>query len=967
MPLSWNEIRDRATAFAAEWRHTKDEDADAKSFLDAFFEVFGIKRRKVASFEKRVKKLDGRDGYVDMLWKGTLLVEQKSRGKNLERAYKQAIDYFPGLTDDELPRWVLVSDFWHFELHDLDEDRVHRFTLRELPAKIHLFHFVAGYTPQRIREQDPINVRAVQALGNLHDVLKRDGYAGHELEVFLVRLLFCLFADDTGIFQPKDIFHDLIEFHTREDGSDVGPALEQLFSTLNRKPELRQRSLAEHFAGFEYINGRLFEEHLTVPSFNSDMRRQLLGLCSLTWGAISPAIFGAMFQKVMELDDKARRRELGAHYTSETNILRLIGPLFLDELRAEFEAIKGNKNKLFEFHKKLQTLAFLDPACGCGNFLVVAYRELRRLELDVLRAAAVFGQRIGHVFDFLRVDVDQFFGIEIEEFPAQIAQVAMWLTDHQMNIEAGEVLGEAVMRIPLTKSAHIRHGNALRIDWAEFVPPQRLSFILGNPPFIGKQHQDENQKADLATVTQGLPGAGVLDFVAGWYIKAARYITEVPNTFGAIATKAAGGRRKFKDVRFGAEPRRGLGDLFADADAAEIAARRAVRCAFVSTNSITQGEQVGVLWRWLLDQGVHIQFAHRTFKWANEAPGRAAVHCVIVGLGAEAVRDKRLFDYPEIDKAPHETRVGNINPYLVDAPDVVLPSRKQPLTGTAPPISFGSMPNDGQNLLLSDTEKVALLNTEPGAAPWIKRFLGADEFINNLPRWCLWLKGCPPGALRALPQVARRVTATKRYREASTRAATRKLAGFPTLFGEDRQPAQRYVLVPCHSSERRAYIPMGFLEPEVVCGNANLCIADATSYDFGVLSSTMHNAWVRYTCGRLESRYRYSAGIVYNNFPWPLLRDAQRDAAVAAAAQAVLDARASHGSSSLSDLYDPNSMPPNLVKAHRELDRAVDAAYLAQLPVGMKSKPKLDSDAQRVAFLFVLYQQLSSMAEQSPA
>ena len=587
MPLSWNEIRDRATGFAADWKHTKDEDADAKSFLDAFFEVFGIKRRKVASFEKRVKKLGGRDGYVDLLWKGTLLVEQKSRGKDLNRAYQQAIDYFPGLTGDELPRWVLVSDFWHFELHDLDEGRVHRFTLRELPAKIHLFHFIAGYTLQRIREQDPINVRAVRALGDLHDTLKRDGYIGHELEVFLVRLLFCLFADDTGIFQPKDSFHDLIEFHTREDGSDVGPALERLFSTLNRRPDLRQRSLADHFSVFPYVNGRLFEEHLTVPSFNADMRQQLLALCSLSWGAISPAIFGAIFQKVMELDDKARRRELGAHYTSEANILRLIGPLFLDELRAEFEAVKANKNKLFDFHKRLQTLSFLDPACGCGNFLVVAYRELRRVELDVLKAAAAFGERIGQVFDFLRVDVDQFYGIEIEEFPAQIAQVAMWLTDHQMNVEAGEAFGEAMLRIPLTKSAHIRHGNALRIDWAEFVPPRRLSFILGNPPFIGKQLQDEQQKADLATVSQGLAGAGVLDFVAGWYIKAARYITDTPHSFGAIATKAAGGRRKFKDVRFGAEVQSGLGDLFVEADAAEIAARRAVRCAFVSTNSIT--------------------------------------------------------------------------------------------------------------------------------------------------------------------------------------------------------------------------------------------------------------------------------------------------------------------------------------------------------------------------------------------
>ena len=967
MPLSWNEIRDRATAFAAEWRHTKDEDADAKSFLDAFFEVFGVRRRKVASFEKRVKKLDGRGGYVDMLWKGTLLVEQKSRGKNLGRAYKQAIDYFPGLSDDELPRWVLVSDFWHFELHDLDEDRVHSFTLRELPARIHLFHFIAGYTPQRIREQDPINVRAVQALGHLHDALKRDGYTGHELEVFLVRLLFCLFADDTGIFQPKDCFHDLIEFHTRVDGSDVGPALEQLFSTLNRKSELRQRSLAEQFSVFPYVNGRLFEEHLTVPSFNSAMRTQLLALCSLSWGAISPAIFGAMFQKVMELDDKARRRELGAHYTSETNILRLIGPLFLDELRAEFDDAKGHQNKLFQFHKKLQTLAFLDPACGCGNFLVVAYRELRRLELDVLKAAAAFGERIGQVFDFLRVDVDQFFGIEIEEFPAQIAQVAMWLTDHQMNVEAGEAFGEAIMRIPLTKSAHIRHGNALRIDWAEFVPPQRLSYILGNPPFLGKQMQDAAQKDDLATVTQGLQGAGVLDFVAGWYIKAGRYLTESPNSFGAIATQAAGGRRKFKDVRFGAGPGAGLGDLFADAEASEVAARRAVRCAFVSTNSITQGEQVGVLWGWLLAQGLHIQFAHRTFKWTNEAPGRAAVHCVIVGFGMDGGRPRRLFDYPEIDKPPQETRVANINPYLVDAPNVALRSRRQPLVGTAPPISFGSMPNDGGHLLLSDEDKKALLQAEPRAAAWIKPFVGAEEFINNIPRWCLWLKGCPPAELRAMPLVSQRVAAVRRHREASTRATTRALGAFPTLFGEDRQPDTAYLLIPSVSSERRPIVPIGFMSPDVVASNLVFTAGNATVLDFGILSSTMHNAWICYTCGRLESRYRYSAGIVYNNFLWPLQRDAVREAAMTRAAQAVLDARAAHAGSSLADLYDPNTMPPDVVNAHRELDRAVDAAYLAQLPPGVKSKPKLDSDAQRVAFLFSLYKHLTEMEEQAPA
>ncbi len=441
MPLSWNEIRARATAFAAEWKGTESEDAHAKPFWVEFFDVFGVSQRKVSSFEKRVNKLGTAQGKIDLLWKGTLLIEHKSLGKDLNKAYKQAIDYFPGLKPEELPRYVLVCDFENFELHDLEPDdgakAVHKFKLAELPNNIHCFAFIAGYRTQHIRESDPINQEAVVAVGQLHDALKRDNYTGEKLEVFLVRLLFCLFADDTGIFQPKDSFHDLIEFHTHMDGSDVGAALEEMFGTLNEKPEDRQGKLAEHFAQFPYVNGKLFAAHFRPPKFDSAMRKQLLALCSMNWGAISPAIFGAMFQTVIELEAADRRRELGAHYTSEANILKLLGPLCFDELHAEFKKVLGDKNKLFEFHKKLQTLTFLDPACGCGNFLVIAYRELRTLELDVLRAASKFGQRVGSAFGFLQVDVDQFYGIEIEEFPAQIAQVAMWLTDHQMNVLAG--------------------------------------------------------------------------------------------------------------------------------------------------------------------------------------------------------------------------------------------------------------------------------------------------------------------------------------------------------------------------------------------------------------------------------------------------------------------------------------------------------------------------------------------------
>jgi len=964
MPLDWKEIANRARAFANDWQHVEREEADAKSFWDEFFEVFGIKRRKVATFEQRVKKIDDKDGYIDLLWKGTLLIEHKSRGKDLVKAFQQAKDYFPGLKPDEEPRYILLCDFWQFELHDLDDDKVHRFTLPELAQNLRLFYFIAGYRKQTIRSEEAINRVAVDALGELHDALKKDGYGGHDLEVFLVRLLFCLFADDTGIFQPKDSFHDLIDFHTAPDGSNVGAVLDTLFVTLNKDPAQRQTSLAEQFALFPYVNGRLFEERIDPPAFTAAMRAHLITLCQRNWGNISPAIFGAMFQRVIELDAAERRRELGAHYTSETNILKLIQPLFLDELRVEFEKIKGDANRLFTFHKKLQSLTFLDPACGCGNFLVVAYRELRKLELEVMRAASHFGSRIGHVFDFLKVDVDQFYGIEYEEFPAQVAQVAMWLTDHQMNVEAGTEFGEPMLRVPLKRSAHIRHGNALRIDWADFVPPTQLNYILGNPPFVGKQHQSVEQKEDMETVCTDMKGAGVLDYVAGWYIKAARYLTTAPDSFAGIAAAASRDRKKFKDVKF-AGSAGGFDGLFADVDRAETLARRKVRCGFVSTNSITQGEQVAPLWSWMLHMGMHIQFAHRTFQWSNDAPGKAAVHCVIIGFGVDKPKRAPLADYDTVQSEPVIADVSNINPYLVEAADLVMDKRRVPIC-QVPEIVFGSMPNDGGHLLLSSQERDELLAKEPQAAPWIRRFLGADEFINNLERWCLWLVDCPAAQLKAMPEVMKRVRRVAQHRSASTRPATRALAEQPHLFGEIRQPAGRYILIPRHSSERRRIIPIGFMPPEVIVGDANLCIPNAGLYEFGVLTSRMHMAWVSHVCGRIKSDYRYTNQIVYNNYPWPcvnqnymknkaiaLINKAQ--AAIENAAQVVLDARAAEAGASLADLYNP-PMPAALLKAHRALDAAVDAAYALD-----GGKKNWQTDAERVAFLFRRYEVITTM------
>ncbi len=800
----------------------------------------------------------------------------------------------------------------------------------------------------------------MEALGELHDLLKRDGYTGHDLEVFLVRLLFCLFADDTGIFQPKDSFHDLIEFHTAEDGSNVGAVLDTLFVTLNKDIDQRQTSLAEQFSIFPFVNGKLFEDRIDPPAFTAAMRAHLLDLAKRNWGNISPAIFGAMFQRVIELDAQDRRRELGAHYTSETNILKLIKPLFLDQLHAEFDKVKGDTNRLFEFQKKLERLTFLDPACGCGNFLVVAYRELRKLELDVMRAASRFGTRIGHVFDFLKVDVDQFYGIEYEEFPAQVAQVAMWLTDHQMNVEAGAEFGEPMLRVPLKRSAQIRHGNALRIDWADFVPPTRLNYILGNPPFRGKHLLSAEQKEDMDTVCHGVKSANSLDYVSAWYIKAARYITTAPDSFTGIAAAASKDRKKFKDVKFG-QGAGGFGDLFVDVDRVETVARQKVRCAFVSTNSISQGEQAGVLWSWMLHQGMRIQFAHRTFKWTNDAPGRAAVHCIIIGFGVEKPKQALLADYPEVDGPALISLVSSISPYLVEGGDFVLGSRGAPIS-QVPAAMYGSKPADGGHLVLSDTDKMALLADEPDAAKFVRPLISAEEFLHGKLRWCLWLKDAKATELKRLPKVMARLEAVRSFRAASTKAQTRELAAFPGSFAEIRQPDSRFVVIPRHSSEERPYVPMGFCPASDVLHDSCTSVPGATLYHFGVLMSVMHMAWVKTVCGRLESRFRYSNNIVYNNFPWPVLEKkadeerAQRArAGIEAAAQAVLDARAAEADATLADLYNP-PMPTKLLKAHRALDAAVDAAYALS-----GGKKHWKSDAERVAYLFTLYQRLTSL------
>jgi len=903
MPLSWNEIKDRALRFSREWADEASEDAEAKSFWDGFFEVFGVPRRRVGTFEKKVKKIDGRDGFIDLLWKGVLLVEHKSRGKDLDRAHAQARDYFHGLTDAELPKYLLVSDFARFRLYDLEtgEPPV-EFPLKDLHKQVRRFGFIAGYQPRAFKEEDVVNVQAAERMGKLHDALKAAGYDGHPLEVLLVRLLFCLFADDTGIF-ARHAFHDLIAQRTSPDGADLGQWLAQLFQTLNTDPGKRQKTLDAQLAEFPYVNGRLFEEALPLAAFDARMHGLLLDASALDWSRISPAIFGSMFQSVM---DAKARRNLGAHYTSESNILKLIGPLFLDDLKAELDRIGAHEAKLKHFHTKLSRLKFLDPACGCGNFLVIAYRELRLLELEVLaRLYSRQGSVLTHVADHVAVDVDQFYGIEVEEFPAQIAQVALWLVDHQMNLRVAEQFGEYFARLPLKKSPTIVHGNALEVDWNSVVPAGEVNFLLGNPPFVGKKKRTKQQTKDLLQACRGIKGAGVLDYVAAWFISAAVYM-----------------------------------------------AGTTIRCAFVSTSSITQGEQVGILWGALLRRGVNIHFAHRTFRWRNEAPHVAAVHVVIIGFDYVKPEKRILFDYHDVKAQPVPLAVSNINPYLVDAPDILLHKRNRPLQVGTPAIRFGSMANDDGNLLLTEKEREEIGRRSPQALHWIRPFMQVDELLYSTKRYCLWLDGISPAELTAMPDVLERVRRVKLYREKSDRATTRQLAETPSLFGEVRQPKTSYWMVPRHTGEDRKVIPIARFPADVICGDANLLIEDASLLTFGVFESRMHMAWVDGVCGRLESRYRYSAGIVYNNFPWPESISDRHRGAIEEAAQGVLDARASFPGSTLAELYDPTLMPVKLVEAHQLLDRAVDAAY---------GKRDFRSDAERVAFLFQRYQHMTSL------
>ena len=933
MRLSWNEIRARAAKLSKEWHGKGYESGDTQTFYNDFFEVFGMSRRRVASFEAPVKNLpNNKRGRIDLFWKGMLLVEQKSSGLDLAKAKQQALDYFPGLNETELPRYILACDFQRFELWDLDKGGAPlQFGLYDLPKYVSAFAFITGSIPREFKDQDKVNIKASELMGEFYDALKASGYDGHDLERLLVRLVFCLFADDTGIFPERGMLEAYIEARTSADGTDLGPKLSHIFEVLNQHEDKRQNTLDEDLRAFPYINGDLFQDRLPPVSFDSAMRKKLLEACGFNWAEISPAIFGALFQSVI---DKKKRRAIGAHYTNEQNIMKVIGPLFLDDLKEELKRLKarrgtGREKALLAFQDKLAGITCFDPACGCGNFLVIAYRELRALETEVILDLT----KIKHLFpeQLSKVDVNQFYGIEIEEFPSRIAETALWMMDHIMNQRLSDELGEVKLRIPLKATPTIRNADALETDWSSVLPPEQCRYILGNPPFIGSKMQTNAQRAQVHRIANLGKKKGTLDYVCCWFLKAGAYVNAA-----STSTSPASGRGRRE------APGEGPPSI-----------------GFVATNSITQGEQVAELWPLLFNRyNLEIAFAHRTFAWGSEARGKANVHVVIIGLTPREHTPvvKRLFDYDSIKGNPTEIQVKAISPYLFDAgllsdPHTVVFELSKVPSGK-PAVIIGSQPLDFEQLILSDADRLTLISREPAVVKFIRPYMGSEEFINGSKKWIIALQAARPEEIRRMPEVVDRLEVIRAKRHASKRKQTLKIADVPTVFNVTVIPTSQFLAIPKVSSERRDYVPVGVLNPPSIPSDLLFVVEKAKPFHFGLITSRMHMAWLRFIGGRLKSDYRYSIGLVYNPFPWPDTTDADNEKTTKLA-NAVLAARLNHPQSTLADLYDPLTMPPDLRKAHTALDLAVDRLY---------RKEPFASDRARVEFLLARYEQITAPA-----
>ena len=921
------DIEQKAAAkqFVKDWTSRGDEKQETQLFwIDLLQNVFGVEQpTKAIEFEVPVK-LD-HTSFIDGYIKDThVLIEQKSLGVDLRKGYKQsdgslltpyqqARRYAGYLPHNMNPRWIVVCNFAEFHIHDMNRpnDTPEVIKLEDLAKEHNRLQFLVDTGNERIKKEMQISLQAGELVGKLYDALLQqyNSPATEEelksLNMLCVRLVFCLYAEDAGIFGSPNLFHDYLRgFQSK----NVRKAMIDLFKVLDTKVADRDPYMDDDLAQFPYVNGGLFaKEDIIIPKFTDEIVELILQKCSedFNWADISPTIFGAVFESTLNPET---RRSGGMHYTSIENIHKVIDPLFLDDLTAELDAIeavavkKTRDRKLGEFQKKLASLTFLDPACGSGNFLTETYLSLRRLENRAVKLYLGDSIIMGDSADFdpIRVSISQFHGIEINDFAVTVAKAALWIAESQMMKETKEIVYTTKEFLPLTSQANIVEGNALRIDWEDVVSKDELDYIMGNPPFVGYSLQSKAQKEDILCIyvdEKGKPykTAGKIDYVAGWYFKAAQLMHGTN-----------------------------------------------IRTAFVSTNSITQGEQVAGVWKPLFDRfGIHIDFAHRTFRWDSEASLKAHVHCVIVGYSiAPNTATRRLFASDRVQNAT------NINAYLLDGPDVFVDSRTKAICDV-PLMVYGNKPTDGGYLFLTPEEKDELIAKEPASAAFIRQIYGATEYINNQKRFCIWLVNANPAQLRKCHQIMERVENVKAFRLSSTKAATRKSAETPTLFQEIRHPNSDYIIVPCHSSENRRYVPFGFVSPDIIVNNAVLIIPNASMYHFGIMTSNVHMAWMRAVCGRIKSDYRYSKDVVYNNFPWPTPTEAQK-AKIEQTAQAILDARALYPNCSLADLYDEAVMPPELRKAHHQNDKAVMQAY------GFWGK--LNTETECVAELMKMYE-----------
>jgi hypothetical protein len=873
-------------------------------FIFSFLDAYGFPKSTITRLRKGGDSRNVAEG-DDIALKKKLYFRAVPEGTDLD-AVAESLKASELVARNDI-RFVIVTDFKNLVAFDLKADERLETSLSELDKQYAMFLPLAGYEKAVMYSEHPADVKASEKMGQLFDLIRERNDLSkpediHALNVFLTRLLFCFYAEDTGIFEQGQMT-SAIQSTTQDDGSDVDQFFTDLFTVLNLEPNSPERKeMPAHFQAFPYVNGGLFHDDEPIPEFGRKARRILLDCGSLNWSEINPDIFGSMFQAVI---DEEQRGNLGQHYTSVSNIMKVIQPLFLDKLYAELEKSRKSENKLKGLLVRLQNLRIFDPACGSGNFLIIAYKELRKLEMEVIDALnAVSGQSEMY---YSGIRLSQFYGIEIDDFAHEVAVLSLWLAEHQMNMAFKAKFGYTEAALPLRDSGNIVSGNALRLDWEEVCPPVDANgnphevYICGNPPFLGNGGRTDAQNEDMTHVFSGFKTFGMLDLVTCWFWKSSQYISG-----------------------------------------------RNAEFALVSTNSICQGEQASTLWRPILGQGLKIRFAYQTFSWKNHAKQNAAVHVVVIGVSnASMVANATLFKAHDGNNI-HRVEVKNISPYLLEGGDSVIESRSKPICSVSEMV-YGNKPVDGGHLLLTTYEKDALLAVEPGAEKWVKKLLGAQEFIQAKERWCLWLADATGGDIECMPLVKQRVEAVREMRSMSKKAATKKIADSPSLFGEIRHPKSgTYVLVPSVSSERRPYVPMGFFDSDVITTNANLMIPNATLYEFGILTSEMHNDWMRTVAGRLKSDVRYSATLVYNTFPWPEVNDKQRKQ-IEALAEEILLIREDYPDKSLADLYDPKEMPDPLREAHKALDRAVEKLY--------RDKPFRDA-AERLEHLFARYEKL---------